>query len=513
MLGEPHAALRARYVTDATGATLGYVLQTSPEGDEAIGFSGPSNVLVGFDADDQIIGLRLLDSGDTREHAAMVARSPTFREGFHGASWDEASALEVDAVSGATLTSLAAAEAVVTRLSGKRPSLRFPSEPTVAEARRAFPGLADRIATVKLLEDGPYYNVVAENGESLGRLLRSTPAGDQIVGYQGPTEVWLLLEPQSAQIVKLGVGPTYDNETYVDYVREDDYFRSLFSELTIGELAALDLDEAQVEGVSGATMTSLAVAESAVAAARHEMRRATATETPRQASKFWSTWTWMDGVACGIIAWGVIIGLTRLRGRRRLVRMYQLGLIGFLGFAHGDLLSQAMLVGWSQHGVPWQRAPSLVLLTLAALTVPIVAGRNVYCSHLCAHGAAQQWLKHISPWRWPVPNTLAQALKFVPVLLLMWVVFVAVLRWPFSLVDIEPFDAWVFWVAGIPTLTIAIVGLVWSAFTPMAYCRYGCPTGALLGYTRKHTRSSQWGRRDWVAFTLLLLALALSFQS
>ena len=30
------------------------------------------------------------------------------------------------------------------------------------------------------------------------------------------------------------------------------------------------------------------------------------------------------------------------------------------------MISQAMLVGWAQHGVPWSSAPALVLLAAAA---------------------------------------------------------------------------------------------------------------------------------------------------
>ena len=80
---------------------------------------------------------------------------------------------------------------------------------------------------------------------------------------------------------------------------------------------------------------------------------------------------------------------------------------------------------------------------------------------------------------------------------------------PFSLVDIEPFDAWVFYVAGWATITIAVIGLVASLFVPMAYCRYGCPTGAVLGYLRFHSRSDRWTRRDWVALGLVLFAAVL----
>ena len=80
---------------------------------------------------------------------------------------------------------------------------------------------------------------------------------------------------------------------------------------------------------------------------------------------------------------------------------------------------------------------------------------------------------------------------------------------PFSLVDIEPFDAWVFYVAGWATITIAIVGLVASRYIPMAYCRYGCPTGTILNYLRFNSRSDRWSHRDWLAFALVLFAIAL----
>ena len=45
---------------------------------------------------------------------------------------------------------------------------------------------------------------------------------------------------------------------------------------------------------------------------------------------------------------------------------------------------------------------------------------------------------------------------------------------------LEPFDAYVWEVAGAITIAIALISLFVSAFVPMAYCRYGCPTGAIL---------------------------------
>ena len=64
-------------------------------------------------------------------------------------------------------------------------------------------------------------------------------------------------------------------------------------------------------------------------------------------------------------------------------------------------------------------------------------------------------------------------------------------------------------VAGWASIVIAIAGLLWSLLTPLAYCRYGCPTGALFKLLRFTGDGDRFGARDWlaalcVAFVLLL---------
>jgi hypothetical protein len=44
---------------------------------------------------------------------------------------------------------------------------------------------------------------------------------------------------------------------------------------------------------------------------------------------------------------------------------------------------------------------------------------------------------------------------------------------------------------------------------PLAYCRFGCPTGALLNYLRLQGPGDRFGRRDVAALTLLALAVGL----
>jgi polyferredoxin len=183
----------------------------------------------------------------------------------------------------------------------------------------------------------------------------------------------------------------------------------------------------------------------------------------------------------------------------------------FLGFFNGDLLSMAMFAGWAKNGVPFENALGLVVLAVAALALPIVARTNLYCSHLCPHGAVQQLL----PRRWKqqsaMPDWLRRALLWVRPALIAWVVLVSLLQLHFSLVDIEPFDAYAWRSAAWPTVLVAIVGIVASLRVPMAYCRYGCGTGAILQFVRRNSRSDRLTRADLFALACLSLSLFLYF--
>ena len=76
--------------------------------------------------------------------------------------------------------------------------------------------------------------------------------------------------------------------------------------------------------------------------------------------------------------------------------------------------------------------------------------------------------------------------------------------------NFEPFDAYAIRTAGWVTIAIAVAGLAAACFVPMAYCHYGCPTGALLNFIRSHGRSDHFGRREIAALFLVVLAFALS---
>src|SRR5439155_3950927 len=99
---------------------------------------------------------------------------------------------------------------------------------------------------------------------------------------------------------------------------------------------------------------------------------------------------------------------------------------------------------------------------------------------------------------------ITHRLELAPILWLAIGLLSLLMGWQFNLANIEPFDAWVWRTAGVATLVIAGAGLAASLFIPQAYCRFGCPTGALLNFVRAAGSADHWGRRDWTALGLLL---------
>jgi NosR/NirI family transcriptional regulator, nitrous oxide reductase regulator len=502
-----------RVLFDRSGQPVGYLIQTAPGSDHRIGFSGPTNVMIALTPDDRIVGIDLLASGDTKEHVERVLSDNAFLDSFTGLSREAAAARrDVDAVSGATLTSLAIQAAIIGRLGGGRPSLRFPDPVTVEEASLLFLRAAS-------IERDPIHqslwHIRDANGQGVGSILRTAPAADNIIGYQGPTDTWIGFGPDDRVV---GIWPinSYDNDPYIGYVRADGHFLTMLNDRKLEELATLDLKDAEIEGVSGATMTSMAVAESVITAA-DEHRQALAAGSnsiepkslaPNMAAPS-ASWPRRDATTAAMVVAGLTIALTSLRRKKWLRISFQLLLIGILGLIQGDMLSQAMVVGWAQNGIPWRTAGGLFLLTVAALLVPLMTGPNVYCTHLCPHGAAQALLRNRFSWHLHVPLRWSRLLRIIPPLLIGWCILVAMVPLPLNLIAIEPFDAWLLSVAGWATITVALSGLAASLVVPMAYCRYGCPTGALLGYFKFKRHGRIWSTRDFAAILLLALTIAL----
>lgn len=494
-------------VLDGKGTTLGMVTQTAPLSDKIIGYCGPTNTLIACDAAGKVIGLRVLRSGDTPDHLGEIIRHRAFFDSFKGMKLGDATARpKVDAVSGATLTSTAIAEGVLRRLGQEGGSLRFPQPITLEEVKALVPEAASLMPHVGGGAAG-VLDVMDAKGQRIAQATRTSPSSDTIIGYKGPTDTLMILDANGAKVVAISLRKSFDTKDYVGYVTGDGYFMKLFNNMEVEKLGTLDFNEAKIEGVSGATETSWSVAEGL-------KRRAHVLSTAKVASDSWApqlTWKAADIGLLAVLLFSLVMTFSSLRGKKLARWLHHALLIGYAGLFCGAMMSQGLFVGWAMHGVPWRTAPVLVLLAALALAMPMFTRRQFYCHHYCPHGALQQVLAHRLKWQLHLPAWVNKALEKVPWLILTFVLVAVMLAWEVNVNALEPFDAWLILVAGWGTTVVAVVGLVAAFFVPMAYCRYGCPTGALLKFIRYAGHGDGFGRRDGVALLLVLGAFVLRY--
>ena len=495
--GDPRADLQI--VHDKQDQDLGYILLTTPISNETIGYSGPNDILAAFNSEHHLLGLRVLSSGDTSEYVAAVTNSPTFLKQFVNETRSRlAKPSKVDAVSGATLTSLAMAEGLAKRLGNTTPSLRFPEPVGLAEVKRYLP------ETTLLEPDASSGDLLLPrnaNGVILGQIFRSSPEADAIIGYQGPTDALVIMDA-SNRLESVHLRSSFETEKYLNYIREDDYFLKSFKGMELLELAELDIKQAQVEGVSGATMTSLALTEGLIASAKNRSK-------PSLLHPDQKKWKLRDWGTASMVLVALCFAFTSLRGNTRIRLVFRVILVVYLGFINADLLSQTLLAGWARNGIAWQSTPGLVLLVLAALVVPMTTGRQFYCHHLCPHGVLQGWLSNRLPWQWSPTGRWDKMLRVLPATLLAVSLTGAMGLFSLDLADLEPFNAYSWRTAGMFTVVTAVLGILASSFVPMAFCRFCCPTGVLLKFLRLFKDGNRWVFRDSIALVFFLTALVL----
>lgn len=345
--------------------------------------------------------------------------------------------------------------------------------------------------------------VLDRAGRELGYVVRTQPACRDIIGYAGITDALVVLD-RDWKILGLKIHASEDTTSYVNDIALDRRFLKKWNGLTWDAAAALDLKAAGIEGVSGATMTSMAIAQSVKARLQLSRDQLAARVPLRLATR--------DVALLVVLAAAGIMAFGRAEWRQRWKRPYQIALLVYVGFIAGDLIAQKLIVGWARGGVPWTSAPGLVLLAAAALVVPWATGKPFYCHHICPHGAAQELISRIRPKRFQITLSadVIRGLEILPGALLVFTLVVALLALPFDLAGLEPFAAYVIRSAGIATLVVAGVGLAAAFFVPQAYCRFGCPTGALLNFVRARGASDSFSRRDAVALGLVALAVGLN---
>ena len=122
----PNGGLR---VLNQSGKLIGYASRTMPHSRRIKGYSGPSDMLLVFDIEENFLGTAFRHSYDTPSHVEDVAKDYIFMEQWNGSSRGEIAALPTDkmsrfhTVSGASRTSEAVIQSIILRsATGQEPT-------------------------------------------------------------------------------------------------------------------------------------------------------------------------------------------------------------------------------------------------------------------------------------------------------------------------------------------------------------------------------------------------------
>ncbi|QDT28160.1 FMN-binding protein [Gimesia panareensis] len=346
--------------------------------------------------------------------------------------------------------------------------------------------------------------ILDRNNQTIGYAIRTSPISDEIIGYCGPTDTLIVFGQKTGKVSGLAIRSSGDTTSHVNDVRANQYFRDRWKEYSWDQIAKLDLEQGEIEGVSGATMTSMGLAYAIRHRIRYSQKQAQAITPFRFEFK--------DTVLIMFATGACLLTFTRLKRIHWLRKLFKIAAFIYLGFITGDLLAESLFAGWAKYAVPWRQLSGLVLLAGTAILIPWSTRRNVYCQSLCPHGTAQEFLGRLIPHRkkWKIRPDVKRALRWIPGLLLALILIIIFLRLPVDLAELEAFDAYLLTSAGIASIVIALSGLIASIFVPQAYCHFGCPTGTIFEFVRSHGRADHFGKSDFVAGLFLIMALILN---
>lgn len=473
---------------DQGGKVVGWATTSFPQAERVQGYSGPSELLIIFDPSRVVKAVRFVASGDTPGHVTKIRDDANFWEQWTGKTEAMLGAPgKARIVTGATLTSEAMTRGIAARFGAGGMDQWFPAPLTLENLKPWFP-TADRINGLE--EPGAYE--ISKGSEKLGTVLRSSRMGVSARGFNGISDVIISLDASGETILGIGFLGSRDNPPYIDNVAQEVQFADGFAGKSITEVMAGKPRDSGNLIVSGASRTAGAVIESV-----HEMLRR------HQAEVVGHGFPWKTYLACVWIALGILVGLSKWGNKARHRIAFAIISVA-AGITLGWMVSQDQLLGWGTDGLDFKRAMPLLILTAVAMVVPAFTGKNIYCSRICPHGAAQSLAGQVIRKRFHLPPKIHWIMERVPwlTLIVIWILAFFASGIPFAY--FEPFETWSSGFVAFVPAAIFTAGIIAAFFLPQAYCHYGCPTGALLKFLTH--APGRWTMKDSIAGSLVLIA-------
>lgn len=186
-------------------------------------------------------------------------------------------------------------------------------------------------------------------------------------------------------------------------------------------------------------------------------------------------------VALIVVLLGAVVPLFYNNRRLHLVQLAVNVVV--LGLWTGTFVSYTLFLRVFAGGVSVSTIGALaapLLMLIVALIYPLAGRSGHYCANICPFGSAQELAGKLSRRKLRITP---RVLKLLSVLRnLLWGVLMALLltgtctAW----IDYELFTAFLYSSASVWVIVLAALFLVLSVWVPRPYCRFVCPTGALI---------------------------------
>ena len=186
-------------------------------------------------------------------------------------------------------------------------------------------------------------------------------------------------------------------------------------------------------------------------------------------------------VALIVVLLGAVVPLFYNNRRLHLVQLSVNVVV--LGLWTGTFISYTLFLRIFAGGVSLSAIGALaapLLMLIVALIYPLAGRSGHYCANICPFGSAQELAGKLSRRKLRITP---RVLKLLSVLRnLLWGVLMALLltgtctAW----IDYELFTAFLYSSASVWVTVLAALFLVLSVWVPRPYCRFVCPTGALI---------------------------------
>ena len=290
-----------------------------------------------------------------------------------------------------------------------------------------------------------------------------------VQGYGGPVPLKIHID-KDGKLTAIEAEPNAESPSFFDRAKE---LFSRWQGKTIDEAMAEDVD-----AVSGATFSSKAIIRNVQRGLAYAKQRSQWGEDGSVGALETSA---PPIVALIAVLLGAVVPLFTNNRRLHLVQLVVNVVV--LGLWTGTFVSYTLFLRLFAGGVSLSAIGTLaapLLMLIVALLYPLAGRSGHYCAHVCPFGSAQELAGKLSRRKLRITPRVLRVLTALRNLL--WGVLMALLltgtcsAW----IDYELFTAFIYSSASVWVIVLAMLFLVLSVWVPRPYCRFVCPTGALM---------------------------------